>query len=140
MSRKKTPLDELTQAWCACIQPYPADLCAAVTGDRVIGLSLIGQPGFQPSAFPLVQAELSQNGPELSRRAGGRGAADLDSEDRSEKMKQEGKQRSGMALCETRTSETDAVLVGNHSSISDSWPIALLGRPRGHRVNTETWC
>ena len=30
--------------------------------------------------------------------------------------------------------------VGNHGPIGDSWPIALLGYPRGHRVFRETRC
>ena len=30
--------------------------------------------------------------------------------------------------------------VGNHGPIGDSWPIAFLGYPRGHRVFIETRC
>ena len=30
--------------------------------------------------------------------------------------------------------------IGNHGPIGDSWPIALLGYPRGHRVFIETEC
>jgi hypothetical protein len=33
-----------------------------------------------------------------------------------------------------------AVAVANHGSIGDSWPIALLGCPRGHTVADETGC
>jgi hypothetical protein len=158
--KRKSSSCELKQALGACIQPHPDRFAASVMIDRTHGfqphpderlcvlpseLTALQAAGysncrFSAFCFPSCPAESSQNGPELSRRADRRGGADLDSEDRSETMRQEGKQRPLWALCETGTSETDAVLLGNHGSISDSWPIALLGCPRGHRVNTETAC
>ena len=36
------------------------------------------------------------------------------------------------------SSGTAALWCANHGSISDSWPKAFFGCPRGHRVNNET--
>jgi hypothetical protein len=97
--------------------------------------------GLQLSAFPLVQQSLHQDGPELSRaRCQARRSRPLTART---VLRRCGKRESRVAclsIVETRTSETDALLCGNHGSIGDSRPIALFGCPREHRVNTETWC
>jgi hypothetical protein len=44
------------------------------------------------------------------------------------------------ALFVSETRKLDGCKIGNHGPIGDSWPIALLGYPRGHRVFIETEC
>lgn len=72
--------------------------------------------------FGAAQRTLDRSGPFCDGLRRGKGASEIESS------------------WSTSTSETVAGACGHHSSIRDSWPIALFGYPRGHRVNGETEC
>jgi hypothetical protein len=90
------------------------------------------------SVFPRMR-RLVQNGPEPSRARRRRGLRTLDGEDRSETIREEGKQNRSQDdvrnAGEARRLQLSTIVLSE-----TRWPKAFFGCPRGHRVNKETQC